>query len=59
VEAIWRTIEQERVTGCQHRAPKKRPPKASMLGENATILNINKLDKDPTVGCLVKMDDDI
>ena len=27
IEAIWRTIERERVTGCEHRAPKKRAPK--------------------------------
>lgn len=46
VEAIWRTIEQERVTGCQHRAPKKRAPKTTdgSSNTNAHIVMINKLD---------------
>jgi putative phage-type endonuclease len=30
VESVWRTIEKERKTGCEHRAAKKRPP-AKML----------------------------
>jgi putative phage-type endonuclease len=29
IEKIWHTIEHERVTGCEHRAPKKREPKTS------------------------------
>jgi len=35
MERIWRTIEKERVTGCEHRAPKKREPK--------TAVTVNKL----------------
>jgi hypothetical protein len=35
MERIWRTIEQERITGCEHRAPKKREPKQ--------VANITKL----------------
>jgi putative phage-type endonuclease len=27
IERIWRTIERERITGCEHRASKKREPK--------------------------------
>ena len=29
IERIWKIIEKERVTGCQHRAPKKREPKTT------------------------------
>jgi putative phage-type endonuclease len=31
IESIWRTIERERVTGCEHRAPKKRAPKTQEI----------------------------
>jgi putative phage-type endonuclease len=27
IEKVWRIIERERITGCEHRAPKKREPK--------------------------------
>jgi putative phage-type endonuclease len=35
MERIWRTIERERTTGCEHRMPKKREPKQ--------VANITKL----------------
>ena len=41
LEKVWRTIEQERITGYEHRAPKKRVPKLEPLPENQ--------------GCLLKM----
>ena len=41
LEKVWRTIEQERITGYEHRAPKKRVPKAEPLPANQ--------------GCLLKM----
>ena len=47
IERIWKTIEKERVTGCEHRAPKKREVKQTAniqitkLPENASII-INK-----------------
>jgi len=41
LEKVWRTIEQERITGYGHRAPKKRAPKAQPSITNQ--------------GCLLKM----
>jgi hypothetical protein len=41
LEKVWRTIEKERITGYEHRAPKKRVPKSEPLPENQ--------------GCLLKM----
>jgi len=41
LEKVWRTIEKERITGYEHRAPKKRAPKAEPLAANH--------------GCLLKM----
>ena len=54
IEAIWNIILQERVSGCQHRAPKKRAPKPA--DADANTININKLDSDS--GCLVRIDDE-
>jgi putative phage-type endonuclease len=31
IERIWQIIEKERVTGCEHRAPKKREPKNTTM----------------------------
>lgn len=31
MDKLWRTVETERVTGCEHRMPKKREPKALAL----------------------------
>ena len=45
LESVWKTIEQERVTGCEHRAPKKR-----VKQDKNTIT--------PFVsGCLLKLND--
>jgi putative phage-type endonuclease len=33
IERIWRIVEKERVTGCEHRAPKKREPKATQYNQ--------------------------
>jgi putative phage-type endonuclease len=41
LEKVWRTILEERITGYEHRAPKKRVPKSEPLPENQ--------------GCLLKM----
>ena len=41
LEKVWRTIEQERITGYEHRAPKKRVPKAEPTQVNQ--------------GCMLKM----
>jgi len=38
MERIWRIIETERVTGCEHRAPKKREPKVVV-----PAVTVNKL----------------
>ena len=40
LDAIWKTILKERISGCEHRAPKKRQPKA----ETSMQINVNKLD---------------
>ena len=46
---IWETIEKERVTGCEHRAPKKREPKAQadykILAELKVQANVIKLQE--------------
>jgi putative phage-type endonuclease len=42
MQRIWRTIEQERITGCEHRAPKKREPKAV-----AQVVMIHKQEQEP------------
>jgi putative phage-type endonuclease len=39
IERIWRIIETERVTGCEHRAPKKREPKSEV---NTKICHVVK-----------------
>lgn len=62
IEAVWNIIKQERITGCQHRAPKKRPPKpitttTSNAADNSGVIVINKLESSPDSGCLVKIDD--
>jgi hypothetical protein len=45
LDSVWKTIEQERVTGCEHRAPKKR-----VKQDKNTII--------PFVsGCLLKLND--
>jgi len=41
IERIWRTVENERVTGCEHRAPKKREPKLSL---GVTVNKIEETD---------------
>lgn len=41
IAAVWRTIERERITGCEHRAPKKREPKKEIAV--ATRVHITKL----------------
>jgi len=33
MDKLWQTVEKERVTGCEHRAPKKREPKVIALAE--------------------------
>ena len=43
MDKLWRTIEQERITGCDHRAPKKREPKAS-----AQVVMVNKQEPHTT-----------
>jgi len=49
LDAIWQTILKERVSGCEHRAPKKRQPKA----DTSTQINVNKLDS----ACLVSFEE--
>jgi putative phage-type endonuclease len=47
IEKIWRTIERERVTGCEHRAPKKREPKQPQqlpASSPQIVLMVNKID---------------
>ena len=48
LDAIWQTILKERISGCEHRAPKKRQPKA----EASAQINVNKLDS----SCLVSFE---
>jgi len=44
LEKVWRIIEQERITGCEHRAPKKRANKPSLIGASTgCLLTIKKL----------------
>jgi putative phage-type endonuclease len=39
IESIWHTVERERITGCEHRAPKKREPKT----QSSCVL-VNKVE---------------
>lgn len=42
ITAIWRIIERERITGCEHRAPKKREPtEQSAVATSVVITKIN------------------
>jgi putative phage-type endonuclease len=44
LEKVWRIIEEERITGCEHRAPKKRANKQTELnGGSGCLLTIKKL----------------
>lgn len=44
LEKVWRIIEQERITGCEHRAPKKRANKQTVIGSvSGCLLTIKKL----------------
>jgi hypothetical protein len=64
IEKIWRTIEKERITGCEHRAPKKREAKnagsivASMNGECAIKIDDYYLENNTSQNVFVvkKMD---
>jgi putative phage-type endonuclease len=40
LEKIWRIIEQERITGYEHRAPKKRAPKAEPVVQQGCLLKM-------------------
>ena len=44
IEAIWQTIERERITGCEHRAPKKRAMTEQAV--TATSVIITKINDD-------------
>lgn len=55
IEAIWRTIERERVTGCEHRMPKKRQPAAPGNTDKERV-NVTKLDSPDK--CLVVLQED-
>jgi putative phage-type endonuclease len=37
MEKIWKTVERERITGCEHRMPKKREPKMVALTVNKVM----------------------
>jgi hypothetical protein len=41
IERLWRTVERERVTGCEHRLPKKREAKQPVAHMNITKLPEN------------------
>ena len=52
MDKLWRTVERERVTGCEHRAPKKREPKVladpklladpKVLADPKLLVNVTK-----------------
>ena len=46
MDKLWRTVERERVTGCEHRAPKKREPKVladpKLLADPKVLANVTK-----------------
>jgi len=51
IESIWKTIEQERVTGYEHRAPKKRvkaEPAPATTGSGCLLLKVIKRDNQKT-----------
>jgi putative phage-type endonuclease len=46
IERIWQIIEKERITGCEHRAPKKREPKDTKVHSDP------KVQADPSKLCI-------
>ena len=44
IERLWHIIEKERITGCEHRAPKKRGGGEPKLEVNTKIYNICKIE---------------
>ena len=53
LKEVWETIEKERVSGYEHRAPNKRKPKGissynqSGLSLNNSLFNVIKIDTEP------------
>jgi hypothetical protein len=43
IERLWRTVERERGTGCEHRLPKKREAKQPEAKQPVVHMNITKL----------------
>ena len=56
IQAVWTTIEQERITGYEHRAPNKRVKKTEDINPNTIDkffnLGNSKYDQ-PQTGCLL------
>jgi len=49
IERIWRIIEKERISGCEHRLPKKREPKVAdtaQIPTSATVVKLPEEEKD-------------
>lgn len=49
VESVWKIIEAERITGCEHRAPKKRAPKKEPAATTLTVVKLE--DGNPNQNC--------
>ena len=60
LEKIWKTIEEERITGYEHRAPKKKVAKNQIDVSINSDLNSYSVKNMPVVNrmCLIKLDED-
>jgi hypothetical protein len=54
IENVWRIIEQERVSGYEHRAPKKREKKEVPSNQPSIMDAFNHNNKIPS-GCLINI----
>jgi putative phage-type endonuclease len=59
IEKVWNTIIYEKETGFEHRAPKKRKKRANSIENQECLIDLNQLDNDDQVKCLIDLDLDI
>ena len=55
IENVWRIIEQERVTGYEHRAPKKREKKEVTTNQPNILDAFNHKNSNNKSGCLINI----
>ena len=58
IERIWQIIEKERISGCEHRAPKKREQKNQLLNQSIQIIQSFSGESDNMKNYIVNKVDD-